>query len=177
MNRKWSTLVGTCSGLFLLMLDSTVVALALPSIRTDIGATSAGLQWIMNGYLLVITVLVVTAGRLGDMFGRKRIFLAGTVAFAVGSAVSGAANDELTLILGRVLQGIGAASHLGLRARRRAPQARSEAPPLASLSAPFPRMRPIRLTNSIPISPLGYAQTAFQSDICHPRIDVRPAWG
>ena len=68
----------------------------------------------MNGYLLAITVFVVTAGRLGDMFGRKRLFLAGTVVFALGSAVSGAAGDELTLIGGRVLQGIGAAPMLPL---------------------------------------------------------------
>ena len=53
------------------MLDSTVVALALPSIRHDVDATAAGLQWVMNGYLLAITVFVVTAGRLGDMFGRE----------------------------------------------------------------------------------------------------------
>jgi EmrB/QacA subfamily drug resistance transporter len=114
MERKWWTLVGTCSGLFLLMLDSTVVSLALPSIRHDVDASSAGLQWIMNGYLLVITVLVVTAGRLGDMFGRKRLFQAGMVFFALGSAVSGAAGDELTLIFGRVLQGVGAAPMLPL---------------------------------------------------------------
>ena len=68
----------------------------------------------MNGYLLAITVFVVTAGRLGDMFGRKRLFLAGTVVFALGSAVSGAAGDEETLIGGRVLQGIGAAPMLPL---------------------------------------------------------------
>jgi EmrB/QacA subfamily drug resistance transporter len=114
MERKWWTLVGTCAGLFLLMLDSTVVALALPSIRHDVGASAAGLQWVMNGYLLAITVFVVTAGRLGDMFGRKRLFIAGTVVFALGSAVSGAAGDELTLICGRVLQGIGAAPMLPL---------------------------------------------------------------
>jgi EmrB/QacA subfamily drug resistance transporter len=96
------------------MLDSTVVALALPSIRVDVGATSAGLQWVMNGYLLAITVFVVTAGRLGDMFGRKRLFLAGTVLFALGSALAGAAGDELTLIGGRVLQGLGAAPMLPL---------------------------------------------------------------
>ena len=58
------------------MLDSTVVALALPEIRDDVGASGEGLQWVMNGYLLTIAVLVVTAGRLGDMFGRKRVFLA-----------------------------------------------------------------------------------------------------
>jgi hypothetical protein len=72
MERKWWTLAGTCAGLFLLMLDSTVVALALPSIRHDVGASSQGLQWVLNGYLLAITVFVVTAGRLGDMFGRNR---------------------------------------------------------------------------------------------------------
>jgi EmrB/QacA subfamily drug resistance transporter len=96
------------------MLDSTVVALALPSIRHDVGATQAGLQWVMNGYLLAITAFVVTAGRLGDVFGRKRLFLAGMCFFALGSVVSGAAGDEVTLILGRVLQGIGAAPMLPL---------------------------------------------------------------
>jgi len=114
MTREWWTLVGACAGLFVLMLDSTVVALALPSIRHDIGASATGLQWAMNGYLLTITVFVVTAGRLGDMFGRKRLFLAGMVVFALGSVVSGAAGDETTLILGRVLQGLGAAPMLPL---------------------------------------------------------------
>jgi EmrB/QacA subfamily drug resistance transporter len=114
MNRKWWTLAGACAGLFVLMLDSTVVALALPEIRHDVDASSEGLQWVMNGYLLTIAVLVVTAGRLGDMFGRKRVFLAGMVLFAIGSVVSGAAGDQDTLILGRVLQGIGAAPMLSL---------------------------------------------------------------
>jgi EmrB/QacA subfamily drug resistance transporter len=114
MNRKWWTLAGACSGLFLLMLDSTVVALALPEIRGDVGASSEGLQWVMNGYLLTIAVLVVTAGRLGDMFGRKRVFIAGMIVFAVGSVVSGAAVDQVGLIVGRVLQGAGAAPMLSL---------------------------------------------------------------
>ncbi len=112
--RPWWTLAGTSAGLFLLMLDSTVVALALSSIHHDLDATSAGLQWVMNGYLLVITALVVTAGRLGDQFGRKRLFLVGMVLFGLGSAVSGAAGDELTLIFGRILQGVGAAPMLPL---------------------------------------------------------------
>lgn len=114
MNRKWWTLAGACAGLFVLMLDSTVVALALPEIRRDVGASAEGLQWVMNGYLLTIAVLVVTAGRLGDMFGRKRVFLSGMVLFAVGSVVSGAAGDQDALILGRVLQGAGAAPMLSL---------------------------------------------------------------
>jgi EmrB/QacA subfamily drug resistance transporter len=96
------------------MLDSTVVALALPSIRHDVDASAEGLQWVMNGYLLTIAVLVVTAGRLGDMFGRKRVFLAGMALFAIGSVVSGAAGDQDALILGRVLQGAGAAPMLPL---------------------------------------------------------------
>ncbi len=114
MDRKWWTLAGACSGLFLLMLDSTVVALALPEIRGDVGASSEGLQWVMNGYLLTIAVLVVTAGRLGDMFGRKRVFIAGMAVFALGSGVSGAAGDQVGLIVGRVLQGAGAAPMLSL---------------------------------------------------------------
>lgn len=114
MSRKWWTLAGACCGLFLLMLDSTVVALALSSIRGDVGASSEGLQWVMNAYLLTIAVLVVSAGRLGDMFGRKRVFVAGTVVFALGSVLSGAAGNQETLIVGRVLQGVGAAAMLPL---------------------------------------------------------------
>ncbi|HYC82641.1 MAG TPA: MFS transporter [Solirubrobacterales bacterium] len=114
MRGKWWTLVGSCFGLFILMLDSTVVALALPEIRGDVGASAEQLQWVMNVYLLAIAVLVVTAGRLGDMFGRKRIFLLGLAGFALGSVVSGAAGDADVLILGRVLQGAGAAPCLAL---------------------------------------------------------------
>jgi EmrB/QacA subfamily drug resistance transporter len=114
MSRPWWTLVGACSGLFILMLDSTVVALALPSIRHDVSASQAGLQWVMNGYLLIITAFVVTGGRLGDMFGRKRLFLIGMALFALGSVVSATADDQLTLIFGRLLQGLGAAPMLPL---------------------------------------------------------------
>src|ERR1044072_8835359 len=114
MARSWWTLAGVCTGLFILMLHSSVVALALPSIREDVGADATGLQWVMNAYLLAIAVLVITAGRLGDMFGRQRLFLPGMCVFALGSVVSGAAGDELTLICGRVLQGAGAAPMLPL---------------------------------------------------------------
>jgi EmrB/QacA subfamily drug resistance transporter len=114
MTGKWWTLVGACFGLFLLMLDSTVVSLALPQIRGDVGASSEQLQWMLNVYLLTIAVLVVTAGRLGDMFGRKRVFLAGMVLFGLGSIVSGVAGDPDVLILGRILQGVGGAPMLAL---------------------------------------------------------------
>ena len=114
MSRKWWTLIGACSGLFILMLDSTVVALALSSIRADVGASASQLQWVMNGYLLTIAVLVVTAGRLGDIFGRKLLFVAGMVLFGAGSILSGAAQDPAMLIAGRALQGAGAAPMLSL---------------------------------------------------------------
>jgi EmrB/QacA subfamily drug resistance transporter len=113
-SRSWWTLVGACFGLFILMLDSTVVALALSSMRKDVGADAEQLQWVLNGYLLTIAVLVVTAGRIGDMFGRKRVFLAGLVLFAAGSVLSGASQDPQMLIGGRVLQGTGAAPMLTL---------------------------------------------------------------
>ena len=113
-SRPWWTLAGTSAGLFVLMLDSTVVALALPSIRVDVDASATGLQWTMNVYLLTITAFVVTAGRLGDMFGRKRLFLVGMGVFALGSILSGAAGDEHVLIAGRALQGLGAAPMLPL---------------------------------------------------------------
>ena len=113
-SRAWWTLAGACTGLFVLMLDSTIVALALPSIRDELEMSPAGLQWVMNGYLLVIAALVVTGGRLGDMFGRRTVFTLGLAVFAGGSVLSGAAWSEGAMIAGRVVQGIGAAAMLPL---------------------------------------------------------------
>jgi EmrB/QacA subfamily drug resistance transporter len=112
--RKWWTLAGACAGLFVLMLDSTVVALALPVIHRDLGASSEALQWTMNAYLLTIAILVISAGRLGDMFGRKRAFLLGMAVFAAGSVLSGLAQSPEMLVAGRVVQGVGAAPMLTL---------------------------------------------------------------
>ncbi|MEX0993305.1 MAG: MFS transporter [Solirubrobacterales bacterium] len=109
-NRHWWILAGTCVGLFLLMLDSTIVTLALPSIQKDLDSADQQLQWMLNAYLLALAVLVVTAGRLGDMFGRRTIFLAGMALFGLGSVVSATAPSSDALIAGRVLQGVGAAS-------------------------------------------------------------------
>ena len=77
-------LVGTCLGLFILMLDSTVVALALPTIERELHASADNVQWVLNGYLLVMSVLVVTAGRLGDIYGRRLVFLIGMAVFGAG---------------------------------------------------------------------------------------------
>ncbi len=110
----WWVLVGSCAGLFVLMLDSTVVVLALPAIRRDLGASIDSLQWIQNAYLLAMTATVVTAGRLGDIRGRRGVFIAGMVGFAAGSLIAGTAGSADALIAGRVLQGIGGAALLAL---------------------------------------------------------------
>ena len=96
------------------MLDSTVVVLALPAIRIDLDTDLDGLQWIQNAYLLALTAAVITAGRLGDIRGRRLVFVIGMVAFAVGSVISGSADSEGMLIAGRVVQGIGGAALLSL---------------------------------------------------------------
>jgi EmrB/QacA subfamily drug resistance transporter len=110
----WWVLVGACTGLFVLMLDSTVVVLALPAIHDDLGASLDGLQWVQNAYLLTLSATVVSAGRLGDILGRRAVFLAGMAGFAVGSIVSGSANDETVLVVGRVIQGLGGSALLAL---------------------------------------------------------------
>jgi EmrB/QacA subfamily drug resistance transporter len=113
-NRAWWTLAGACGGLFLLMLDSTVVTLALPDIARDTRASAAEVQWVVNAYLLVIAALVVTAGRLGDLFGRRRVYVIGLAVFGVGSVVAATADTPEALIAGRVLQGAGGAPMIGL---------------------------------------------------------------
>jgi EmrB/QacA subfamily drug resistance transporter len=108
-NRKWWTLGAMCFALFMIMLDNTVVNVALPSIQKDLGASISGLEWTVNGYTLSFAVLLATGGRLGDIFGRRRMFLAGVVIFALSSATAGFAADETSLVLSRVVQGVGAA--------------------------------------------------------------------
>jgi EmrB/QacA subfamily drug resistance transporter len=108
-NRKWWTLGAMCFALFMIMLDNTVVNVALPTIQRDLGASISGLEWTINGYTLSFAVLLATGGRLGDIFGRRRMFLIGVVVFALSSATAGLAADETDLVVSRVVQGIGAA--------------------------------------------------------------------
>ena len=108
-NRRWWTLAAMCFALFMIMLDNTVVNVALPSIQRDLGADLSSLEWTVNAYTLTFAVLLVTGGRLGDIFGRRRMFLFGVVVFAVSSAAIGLAPTDLALVLGRAIQGIGAA--------------------------------------------------------------------
>lgn len=107
-------LVGTCLGLFILMLDSTVVALALPTIERELHASADNVQWVLNGYLLVMSVLVVTAGRLGDIYGRRLVFLIGMAVFGAGSVLAAVASDDAVLVAARAIQGAGGAAMLSL---------------------------------------------------------------
>ena len=108
-NRRWWTLGAMCFALFMVMLDNTVVNVALPSIQSDFASSISALEWTVNAYTLVFAVLLVTGGRLGDIFGRVRMFLFGVVVFALSSAAIGLAPDDTWLVAGRALQGIGAA--------------------------------------------------------------------
>ena len=93
----------------LTLLDGTVVNVALRTIGEDLGASLAQLQWISNGYLLTMSALILLGGSLGDRYGRRRIFVVGTIWFALASLLCGIAPSATVLILARILQGIGAA--------------------------------------------------------------------
>jgi EmrB/QacA subfamily drug resistance transporter len=108
-NRKWWTLGAMSFALFMIMLDNTVVNVALPSIQKDLGASLSALEWTINAYTLTFAVILVTGGRLGDIFGRRRAFLFGVVLFALSSATAGFAPNDVSLGVSRAVQGVGAA--------------------------------------------------------------------
>jgi EmrB/QacA subfamily drug resistance transporter len=108
-NRRWWTLAAMCFALFMVMLDNTVTNVALPSIQRSFDASLSSLEWTINAYTLSLAVLLVSGGRLGDIFGRRRMFLAGVVVFGAASATIGFAPSEGWLVASRAIQGIGAA--------------------------------------------------------------------
>ncbi|MFG2718818.1 MFS transporter [Streptomyces sp. NPDC048416] len=111
------TMLAALLGLFIALLDVTVVTVALPTIGTDLHASFSDVEWVANAYLLALAVLIVTAGRLGDIFGQRRIYLIGVVVFLLGSVICGAAGhitafgwSHITMLhAGRVVQGLGGA--------------------------------------------------------------------
>ena len=107
-NRKW-ILVATILGSSLAFIDGTVVNVALPSLQTNLHATVVDVQWVVESYALLLASLLLVGGALGDIYGRKRIFLIGIVLFAAASAAAGLASNIHQLILARSVQGIGAA--------------------------------------------------------------------
>ena len=109
MASKWWTLVAVCTGVFMLLLDITIVNVALPDIQRDLNASLSDLQWVIDAYALTLAALQLTAGSLADRFGRKRLFAIGTFIFTLGSLLCGLAPTVLFLSLARAGQGIGGA--------------------------------------------------------------------
>ena len=108
-SRKWWTLAAVAFGLFMIMLDNTVVNVALPSIATDLKVDLSELEWIVTGYALTFASLMLTGGKLADLLGRRRIFIVGLVIFTLSSLACGLAGSGELLIGARVVQGAGAA--------------------------------------------------------------------
>ncbi len=108
-NSRWWTLGAMCFALFMVMLDNTVVNVSLPSIQRSLHASLSALEWTVNAYTLTFAVLMVTGGRLGDIFGRRRMFLFGVAVFGISSAAIGFAPTDTALVAFRAVQGIGAA--------------------------------------------------------------------
>jgi EmrB/QacA subfamily drug resistance transporter len=108
-NRKWWTLGAVAFGLFMIMLDNTVVFVALSSIQSDLHISQSELEWVVNGYALTFAVLMLTGGKLADMLGRRRIFIVGLTIFTASSLACGLATGAGFLIGARVVQGVGAA--------------------------------------------------------------------
>src|SRR5579884_1715981 len=108
-NSRWWTLAAMCFALFMVMLDNTVVNVSLPSIQRDLHASLSALEWTVNAYTLTFAVLMVTGGRLGDIFGRRKLFLFGVVVFGASSLAIGFAPSDQALVAFRAVQGIGAA--------------------------------------------------------------------
>src|SRR5712691_4972922 len=108
-NRKWWTLAAVAVGLFMIMLDNTVVVVALPSIQNSLHISTSELEWVMNAYALTFGVLLLTGGKLADLLGRRSIFIAGLVIFTGASLWCGLAGGAASLIAARTVQGVGAA--------------------------------------------------------------------
>ncbi len=106
---RWLALIVLCAGTLMTILDGTIVTVALPSIQRDLGFSQSGLAWVVNAYLTAFGGLLLLAGRLGDLGGRKRVFVAGLAVFTAASLWCGLAGDQAVLIAARFVQGIGGA--------------------------------------------------------------------
>ncbi len=170
MERKWWTLLAVCIAIFMLLLDVTIVNVALPSIERSLGADFTDLQWVIDAYALTLAGVLLTAGSLADMVGRRLVFMLGLAIFTAASLACGLAPDPLFLHVSRAVQGIGGAmmfgtslaliaqefhgrergTALGAGARRRAWRSRSGRSSAARsrtrcrLALDFPRQRPDR---------------------------------
>jgi len=108
--RRWLAAVVMIGAALMDMIDITVVNVALPTIRTDLGASGTQLEWVVSAYMLAFAAVLIIAGSFGDLFGRKRVFLAGIAGFGVASLAAGLAQNPAELIAARVVQGAAAAA-------------------------------------------------------------------
>ena len=108
-HNPWLVLVALCLGFFMILLDTTIVNIAIPHMSEHLDASLDQILWIINAYILVYAVLLITAGRLGDLYGPKQLFLVGLVIFTAASAACGFAQSPTQLIIFRVIQGVGGA--------------------------------------------------------------------
>jgi EmrB/QacA subfamily drug resistance transporter len=106
---RWVALVVLCAGMLMIILDQTIVNVALPTIQSDLGFSQSSLAWVINAYLIALGGLLLLAGRMGDLLGRKRVFLAGLALFTLASLLCGVSQTEEMLIGARFVQGVGAA--------------------------------------------------------------------
>jgi EmrB/QacA subfamily drug resistance transporter len=109
-NSRWLSLIILCVGFLLIVVDMTIVNVALPSIQHDLGFSQSGLAWVINAYLIAFAGLLLLAGRLGDLLGRKRVYLAGLGVFVGASIVCGLSFNQPLLIVARFIQGVGGAA-------------------------------------------------------------------
>jgi EmrB/QacA subfamily drug resistance transporter len=107
--RRWLALMVLCLGVLMIVLDTTIVNVALPSIRTDLGFSETSLVWVVNAYMLTFGGFLLLGGRLGDLFGHRRLFLAGITLFTLASLACGLSNSQALLIAARAVQGLGGA--------------------------------------------------------------------
>src|SRR3982750_806497 len=106
---RWIALYVLCTGMLMIVLDVTIVNVALPSIQEDLDFSPSGLAWVVNAYLIAFGGLLLLAGRLGDLLGQRRIFLAGLIVFTGASVMCGLSQSEGMLIGARFVQGVGGA--------------------------------------------------------------------
>src|SRR5213595_2635614 len=145
---RWYALIVLCLGSLMIVLDTTIVNVALPSIRADLGFTETSLAWVVNAYLLTYGGCLLLGGRLGDLFGHRRLFLVGITLFTLASIACGMSTSQGLLVGARAVQGLGRAGEGDGRLRvrhgrrwehRRPPRRRAHRPPQLALDLPRER--------------------------------------
>src|SRR5438874_11695389 len=106
---RWVALVVLCTGMLMIVLDATVVNVALPAIQADLGFSQSSLAWVVNAYLIAFGGLLLLAGRLGDLVSRRKVFLVGLAVFTLASLLCGLAPSRGLLVAARFVQGVGGA--------------------------------------------------------------------